>query len=57
MATKIKIVEFARSNRPEVFCKSEFSEISQNSQEFCFPVNFVKFLRTPLVAASGSHQM
>ena len=45
---------------PEVFCEKVFLEISQNSQEStcarvsflikwhrCFPVNFVKFLKTP----------
>ena len=52
-----------RISRPEVFCIKVFLQILQNSQEKscarvskerlwhkCFPVNFVKFLRTPFLA-------
>ena len=42
-----KIARYSRSSRPEVFCKKVFLEKVFLGIHSCFPVNFVKFLRTP----------
>ena len=46
---KIFIIDFCRSSCPEVFCKKVFRPATLLNKIFwhrCFPVNFVKFLRT-----------
>ena len=51
-----KFSRVPRSSRPEVFCNFR-NLFKKRLWHRCFPVNFVKLLRAPLVATSGCLEM
>ena len=44
-----EVIEFYRSTRSDVFCKKGATLLKKRLWHRCFPVNFVKFPRTPFL--------